>query len=59
VFTLSHAQLKLIAETYRVPALVPHSLDPEDYRDRLVPETSLKDEVDLLLKDLFDEGGEE
>jgi hypothetical protein len=59
VFTLSHSQLKLIAEKYRVPALVPHSLNPEEYRDRLVPETSLEDEVDLLLKDLFDEGGEE
>jgi hypothetical protein len=59
VFTLSHAQLKLIAEAYGVPALVPHSLNPEDYRDRLVPETNLADDVEQYLKDILDEGGEE
>jgi hypothetical protein len=62
VFSLSHSQLKQIAETYQVPALVPHSLDPEDYRDRLElqpRQLSLADEIDEDLKNLFEEGGDQ
>jgi hypothetical protein len=36
-FTLRHKILKAIAEKYQVPALVPHSTDPEEYR-RVVSE---------------------
>lgn len=57
-FTLSHPQLRRIAETYQVPALVPHSLDPEDYREHLRPETKVADEAERWLKEL-QEGGEE
>jgi hypothetical protein len=65
-FTLPHAQLKQIAERYQVPALVPHSLDPEDYRDRLQAvedQASIVDQVEdylrQILEDGHDEGGEE
>jgi hypothetical protein len=61
VFSLSRSQLKQIAEIYQVPALVPHSLDPEDYRDRLElqpSQLSLADEIDRDLKELFEEGDE-
>jgi hypothetical protein len=33
MFTLRHDTLRKIAEIYSVPALVPHSLDPDDYRE--------------------------
>jgi hypothetical protein len=56
VFTLSHSRLKQIAGIYGVPALVPHSLNPEDYRDRLRLETPIGDEAEDFLKGLFDEG---
>lgn len=32
MFTLPHRDLEKIAAAYRVPALVPHSTDPADYR---------------------------
>lgn len=32
MFTLHHSTLSKVAERYRVPALVPHSTQPEDYR---------------------------
>ena len=32
MFTLPHGTLKKLAESYRVPAFVPHSTEPEDYR---------------------------
>jgi len=35
MFTLSHATLKKIAEHYKVPALVPHSTQPDDYRSEI------------------------
>jgi hypothetical protein len=62
VFSLSRSQLRQIAEIYQVPALVPHSLDPEDYRDRLElqpDQLSLADEIDRDLKELFEEGGDQ
>lgn len=58
-FTLSHPQLQSIAEDYRVPALIPHSLNPEDYRDQLKPQTQIADEAEKWLRELQDEGGEE
>lgn len=48
VLTLPHGQLKALAARYGVPALVPHSVVPDDYRDRLVAE-SLADEVEKFL----------
>ena len=35
VFTLPHGTLKKLAESYRVPAFVPHSTEPEDYRSAI------------------------
>ncbi len=35
MFTLPYDMLRRLAEAYNVPALVPHSTDPEDYRERL------------------------
>jgi hypothetical protein len=65
-FTLPHAQLKQIAERYQVPALIPHSLNPEDYRDSLAAEEApIADQVEDYLKQILedghglDEGGEE
>jgi hypothetical protein len=63
-FTLPHSQLKQIAERYEVPALVPHSLNPEDYRDRLASEGApiadqVEDYLRQILEDGHDEGGEE
>jgi hypothetical protein len=57
-FTLSHPQLRQIAEQYRVPALVPHSIKPEDYRNYLKLEQPVGDEAEEFLKNL-EEGGDE
>jgi hypothetical protein len=54
--TLPHPLLRQIAETYQVPALVPHSMHPEDYRNRLAPERSLADEVERYLRSTTQEG---
>ena len=35
MFTLSHNTLRKIAAEYKVPALEPHSTDPEKYRSLL------------------------
>jgi hypothetical protein len=35
MFTLEHAVLAKIADRYKVPALVPHSTRPEDYRSEI------------------------
>lgn len=59
VFTLSHSHLKLIADLYQVPALVPHSLDPEEYRDHLSLETPVADEMEEFLKGITGEGDDE
>jgi hypothetical protein len=58
-FSLSHSQLKQIASHYQVPALIPHSLDPEDYRDRLIAWDPTDDEIEKFLRAQLDEGGEE
>lgn len=54
-FSLAGPQLRAIAETYRVPLITPHSLDPEDYRADIaqLPPVSdpsaVADEVDAWL----------
>jgi hypothetical protein len=58
VFTLSHSQLRQIADYYQVPALPDMSLDPEDYRDKLQLETPIGDQAEEFLKNLL-EGGDE
>jgi len=52
VFTLPHSWLEFIAETYEVPALVPHSVNPEDYRAKLARGKSIGDEADEWLRKL-------
>jgi len=47
--TLPHPVLQEIATAYQVPALIPHSLKPSDYRARLGTGRSLGDEVDAWL----------
>jgi hypothetical protein len=62
-FSLSHAQLRRIAETYQVPALKDHSLDPEDYRAELVVmppvanPSSVGDEMEAWLASQSEEEG--
>lgn len=69
-FSLTAPQLRSIAETYRVPLLIPHSLNPEDYRADIaqLPPVSnpsaVADEVDAWLASMDPEdddknGGEE
>jgi hypothetical protein len=50
--TLPHSLLEEIAAAYQIPALVPHSARPEDYRDRLQPGRSLADEAQDYLRGL-------
>jgi hypothetical protein len=47
--TLPHASLRRLAKVYRVPALVPHSADPEDYRQH-VTKSSLIGEIEEWLQ---------
>jgi len=35
MFTLPHGALRKVAERYQVPALVPHSTEPNDYRSEI------------------------
>jgi hypothetical protein len=64
VFSLDHALLRRIADTYNIPAITPHSVDPADYREAInelpaiVDPSSIADEADEYLKKLM-EGGEE
>jgi hypothetical protein len=58
MFTLSHAELRAIARQYRVPALVPNSVDPADYATPIaeaVAAGKLGRDVDDLWAD-FDRG---
>jgi hypothetical protein len=48
-FTAPHDMLRRLAEAYNVPTLVPHSADPEEYRDRL--HLPLADEVERFLRE--------
>jgi hypothetical protein len=52
--TEPHALLRQLAAAYRVPALVPHSADPEDYRD-LIGLPTLAAEAEAWLRSI---GGE-
>jgi hypothetical protein len=50
--TLPRQALDGIAAEYQVPALVPHSVRPEEYRDRLRGGRSLADEAEDYLRGL-------
>lgn len=54
--TEPHEMLRQLASAYRVPALVPHSTDAEDYRER-VTVSSLAREAEEFLRGI-DGGGE-
>ena len=47
--TESHSTLRKLAAAYRVPAVVPHSADPEDYRE-IVGTPSLAAEAEEFLR---------
>ena len=51
-----HDTLRRLASDYNVPALVPHSVDPDDYQDRITVTTTLADEAEAFLRKL-QEGG--
>jgi hypothetical protein len=53
--TEPHEMLRQLARAYRVPALVPHSPDPEDYRE-LVSVPSLAREAEEFLRGLDGSG---
>ena len=55
MFTLDHATLDAIAAEYSVPAIVPFSTDPEDYR-RLVSGVQTAD-IDDEFRDFFPDAG--
>jgi hypothetical protein len=48
VLTIAHSSLQALADKYRVPALVPHSIIPEEYRDRLATESLVGDIEEFL-----------
>ncbi|MGO9162702.1 MAG: hypothetical protein ACLP7J_18730 [Streptosporangiaceae bacterium] len=50
MFTTHHDVLRELADAYRVPALVPHSSDPVEYRD-LLTRSSVADEVERYLRE--------
>lgn len=54
--TIDHGTLRRLAEAYRVPALVPHSTDPDDFRDRITVTSTIADEAEAWLREL-EEGG--
>lgn len=56
--TEPHRVLRKLAAAYRVAAVVPHSVDPEDYRE-LVSTSSLASEAEEYLRHLSDEPGQE
>ena len=49
--TADHGTLRKLAAAYRVPALIPHSLDAQDYRP-LLSSPSLADETEQYLRRL-------
>ena len=48
--TVDHETLRRLAGAYNVPALVPHSVDPEDYRDEVTATSTLADEIEEYLR---------
>lgn len=56
-YTISHSRLEEIAALYHCPALDPHSIIPEEYRSRLVPEeedSPMADDIENWLKGITD-----
>lgn len=51
-YSLPRERLEIIADLYRVPLLVPHSVKPEDYRALLSRGPSIADEAEKFLKDM-------
>lgn len=47
--TEPHGVLRELADAYRVPAVIPHSADPEDYRE-LAGMTTLAAEAEAWLR---------
>jgi hypothetical protein len=64
-FSLSSARLKAIADFYRVPAITPHSKNPEDYREdiaqlpEMLDKSSIGDEAEQWLSELNTQEGQE
>jgi hypothetical protein len=50
--TLDAGTLRRLADAYHVPALVPSSVDPQDYRDQVMTTSTLADEADEYLRRL-------
>jgi hypothetical protein len=50
--TIDHPTLRNLAAAYRVPALVPHSTDPDDFRDRITVTSTIADEAEAWLRGL-------
>jgi hypothetical protein len=48
--TIDHGTLRRLAGAYHVPALVPHSTDPENYRDRVTATSTLANEAEEYLR---------
>jgi hypothetical protein len=48
--TVDHGTLRRLADAYDVPALVPHSVDPEDYSDVVVTTSTLADEAEEYVR---------
>jgi hypothetical protein len=48
--TIDTGTLTRLADAYHVPALVPHSTDPENYRDRVTTTSTLADEAEEYLR---------
>lgn len=53
--TVDHRTLGRLAEAYHVPALVPHSVNPDDYRGRIAVTTGVGEEADDFLRGLTEE----
>ena len=58
IFTVPHSDLRRIAAAYRVPALVPHSSDPERYRSEIRESGLGNIDWDDELRKLFDGGSD-
>lgn len=45
-----HGTLRRLAADYGVPALIPHSTDPDDYEDKILTTTPVADAFEAWLK---------
>ncbi len=50
---VSHDMLRKIARAYDVPALIPHSTDPEQYREAIENANEITGDLDSELRDLL------